>query len=217
MTESERNPDLRTRLIDAAEAEISEKGLSGLKARSVTARAGCALGAIYTAVSDLDELVLRVNSRTLARLGEALTPPSHAQGPEAVTLALADAYAVFALKNRRLWSALFEHRLPEGVPMPDWHRTEHEVLIARIGAPLSQLRPDLPQAALHLRVRTLFGAVHGVVHLALQGRLVGLPESALRAEVAALVTTLVMGARQAEGTGRGMVGGEGLEPPTFSV
>jgi AcrR family transcriptional regulator len=191
--------DLRTRLIDAAEAEIAEKGLLGLKARDVTTRAGCALGAIYNAVADLDELVMRVNSRTLERLGTALAPASDAGTPQRVTLALADAYAVFALENRRLWSALFEHRLPEGVPMPDWHRAEHEVLIARIGAPLSHLRPDLPEAAISLRVRTLFGAVHGVVHLALQGRLVGVPEPMLRQEVAALVGALVIGAQAASG------------------
>lgn len=195
--EKDRKADLRTRLIDAAEAEIAEKGLLGLKARDVTQRAGCALGAIYNAVADLDELVMRVNSHTLERLGAALAPASDVGSPEAITLALADAYAVFALENRRLWSALFEHRLPEGVEMPDWHRQEHEVLIARIVAPLRELRPDLPDADIRLRVRTLFGAVHGVVHLALQGRLVGVPEPQLRQEVAALVGALVIGARMA--------------------
>jgi len=197
--EKDRKVDLRTRLIAAAEAEIAEKGLLGLKARDVTQRAGCALGAIYNAVADLDELILRVNSRTLERLGAALAPASGAGSPEAVTLALADAYAVFALENRRLWSALFEHRLPEGVEMPDWHRQEHEVLIARIVEPLHRLRPDLPEAEVRLRVRTLFGAVHGVVHLALQGRLVGVPEPLLRQEVAALVGALVAGAKLAVG------------------
>jgi AcrR family transcriptional regulator len=195
--ETARKADLRTRLILAAEAEIAERGLLGLKARDVTQRAGCALGAIYNAVADLDELVMRVNSRTLDRLGAALAPASGAGSPEAVTLALADAYAVFALENRRLWSALFEHRLPEGVDMPEWHRAEHEVLIARIGAPLRGLRPDLPEEEIRLRVRTLFGAVHGVVHLALQGRLVGVPEPLLRQELAALVSALVAGARLA--------------------
>lgn len=199
--ETDRKIDLRTRLIAAAEAEIAEKGLLGLKARDVTQRAGCALGAIYNAVADLDELVMRVNSRTLERLGASLAPASGAGSPEAVTLALADAYAVFALENRRLWSALFEHRLPEGVEMPDWHRQEHEVLIARILAPLQRLRPDLPDDEIRLRVRTLFGAVHGVVHLALQGRLVGVPEPLLRQEVAALVGALVLGAKVARSGG----------------
>ena len=193
--ETDRKADLRTRLIEAAEAAIVEKGLAGLKARDVTQRAGCALGAIYNAVADLDELVMRVNSRTLERLGAALAPASTSGPPEAVTLALADAYAVFALENRRLWSALFEHRLPEGVEMPEWHRQEHDVLIARIVAPLRGLRPDLAEADIGLRVRTLFGAVHGVVHLALQGRLVGVPEPLLRQEIAALVGALVLGAK----------------------
>jgi AcrR family transcriptional regulator len=206
MQETDRKTDLRTRLIVAAEAEIAEKGLLGLKARDVTQRAGCALGAIYNAVADLDELVMRVNSRTLERLGAALAPASDAGSPEAVTLALADAYAVFALQNRRLWSALFEHRLPEGTEMPEWHQQEHEVLIARIGAPLQTLRPDLPVEEIRLRVRTLFGAVHGVVHLALQGRLVGVPEPLLRQEVAALVGALVLGAKVARSGG--MQGGD---------
>jgi hypothetical protein len=63
--------------------------------------------------------------------------------------------------------------------------------------PLRQLRPDLPETEIRLRVRTLFGAVHGVVHLALQGRLVGVPEPQLRQEVAALVGALVIGAKMA--------------------
>lgn len=193
-------PDLKTRLIDAAEAEIAEKGLAGLKARGVSARAGSALGGLYTAFEDLDRLVLHVNSRTLARLGAALSAPEQPAPPEAVMQALAAAYARFALKNRRLWSALFEHRLPEGVEMPDWHRDEHEVLIARIGAPLAMLRPDLPPEQRGLRVRTLFGAVHGVVHLSLQERLVGLPEAQLLSEIAALVHALIHGSG-GEGSG----------------
>ena len=72
--------DLKERLTTAAEALIIEHGLGGLKARDVTQRAGCALGAIYNAVADLDELVMRVNSRTLQRLGAALAPASGAGG-----------------------------------------------------------------------------------------------------------------------------------------
>ncbi|MDP1576936.1 MAG: hypothetical protein Q8L76_09260 [Cypionkella sp.] len=44
----------------------------GAKARNVTADAGCALGAMYTAFEDLDWLILQVNARILARLGAAL-------------------------------------------------------------------------------------------------------------------------------------------------
>lgn len=194
----ERRAELQHRLIDAAETQIATQGLAGLKAREVTAEAGCALGALYTAFEDLDRLVLHVNSRTLARMGAALREAATAAGedPEAVLQALAATYTDFALAHRRLWLALFEHRLPEGVEMPDWHRREHEVLITVIVPPLAKLRPDLDLAALTLRARTVFAATHGVVALALQGRFVGVPVELLRAEVAALVETMARGARQ---------------------
>ena len=191
----EKRADLRARLIEAAEEEIRAEGLTGLKARAVTARAGCALGALYNAVEDLDMLVLHVNSRTLARMGEALRAslPGPEASPAAALQALAARYADFAVENRNLWRALFEHRLPEGREIPDWHKRDHAVLIEVIVPPLARMRPDLPAEALILRARTTFAAVHGVVHLALQGQFVGVPLAQLKPEVAALVETMVQG------------------------
>ncbi len=191
----EKKADLRHRLIDAAEAQIALGGLAGLKARDVTQGAGCALGALYTAFDDLDALILHVNTRTLNRLGAALKAAVPPGGTPGETMqALSATYVDFALENRRLWSALFEHRLPEGVVPPDWHRQNHGVLIAQIVPPLRVLRPDLDEGQTMLRARTTFAAVHGVVHLSLQGRFVGVPETALRSEVAALVEALTRGA-----------------------
>ena len=190
----ENRDDLKKRLVDAAEARIAAGGLSGLKARDVTADAGCALGALYNVVEDLDRLILLVNSRTLARLGETLKAAvPEGAAPKQVMAALAQAYVGFALENTRLWSALFRHRLPDGVEVPDWHRAEHGVLIEQIIAPLSHLRPDLDAQMLRRRAGTVFAAVHGVVQLALTGRFVGTPRAALREEVAALVDAMTRG------------------------
>lgn len=190
----EARDDLRKRLIDAAEARIAAQGLRGLKARDVTADAGCALGALYTAFDDLDRLILQVNSRTLARLGGELQAavPQGADAKDAMA-ALAQGYVTFALGNLHLWSALFNHRLPEGIEAPDWHRAEHAVLIAQIIPPLAALRPDLGPDALQQRAKTVFAAVHGVVQLALHGRFVGTPREVLADEVAALVQAMTRG------------------------
>lgn len=192
----EKRTELKARLIEAAEDQILQHGLAGLKARAVTAQAGCALGALYNAFEDLDRLVLHVNSRTLARLGAALRAalPEPEAAPEAMMQALAAAYVAFACSNRALWIALFEHRLPEGSEMPDWHRQDHAVLIEVLTGPLARLRPDLDPPALQLRARTTFAAVHGVVLLALQGRFVGVPVEMLHEEVAALVRAMTRGA-----------------------
>ncbi|MFT5798559.1 MAG: AcrR family transcriptional regulator [Candidatus Azotimanducaceae bacterium] len=186
--------DLRNRLIDAAEATISEKGLRGLKARDVTAKAGCALGALYNAVEDLDQLIMLVNSRTLAKLGNALKQaiPKNAS-PTDTMQSLAGAYVAFALEQTQLWSAVFNHKLSEDTVVPDWHTAEYPVLISEIIAPLSKLRPDLEPDALTLRAQTIFASVHGVVQLAIHGRFVGTPLSLLASEVAALVDAMTRG------------------------
>ena len=54
-------------LISAAEKAIAAKGLAGLKSRELAAEIGVANGAVFNLVDDMDELVLRVGSRTLAR------------------------------------------------------------------------------------------------------------------------------------------------------
>jgi AcrR family transcriptional regulator len=186
--------DLRTRLIDAAERRIAVQGLAGLKAREVTGDAGCALGALYNAFDDLDELILHVSSRTLRRLGVALAASqTETDPPDAAMAALARAYVTFALENRNLWSALFKHWLPDGRDVPDWHLADHAALIDRIIGPLAALRPDLGADMLRLRARTLFAAVHGVVQLALEGRFVGAPPERIASEVEALVRAMTRG------------------------
>lgn len=187
--------DLRQRLISAATVELEEKGLKGLKAREITQRAGCALGALYNVAEDLDMLILMVNTTTLSDLGETLrasvTPPL--ETPETTLQALAKAYIDFSVANQNRWLALFEHRLAQDTEMPDWHKSNHAILIDVIAPPLKALRPDLEQEQLALRARTIFAAVHGVVHLSLQGQFVGVPIEDLRQEVESLVSTMTRG------------------------
>ena len=64
---------------------------------------------------------------------------------------------------------------------------------------MAELRPDLDDDALRHRSRTLFAAVHGVVHLSLSGRFIGTPRAALLDEVQALVDALTRGLGQAPG------------------
>ena len=68
---AERRDKLRDALIDAAERTLETQGLRALRARDLAAEVGCAVGAIYNAVADLDELIYAVNARTLAALADA--------------------------------------------------------------------------------------------------------------------------------------------------
>lgn len=186
--------DLKGRLVAAAEAHIQSSGLGGLRARDITADAGCALGALYTAFADLDELILHVNSITLERLGAALREEAtSALEPRGKLKALAKAYLGFARDNRMLWAALFEHRMAPGVPVPEWHLAEHAVLIQHLVEPLAALRPTADTPELLARARTLFSAVHGIVAISLEDRFIGLAPTDLEAELLNFVDVLVTG------------------------
>jgi AcrR family transcriptional regulator len=200
---AERRERLKETLADAAERAVATRGLGGLKARDLAREVGCALGAIYTVFPDLDALILAVNSRTLALLDRHLTAfgrsePAGAgkgKGPDPVDrlVALALGYLEFAATHRLRWRALFGHRLPEGQAVPDWHLAEQLRLFAHIEEPLRAIRPDLDGPALALLARSLFSAVHGVVSLGLEEKLVAIPMAALRDQTALIVSAAARG------------------------
>src|SRR5258708_39084836 len=114
----ERHGKLRDALILAAERSIRAKGLAGLKTRDLARDIGCANGAVYNLVEDMDELILRVGSRTLDRLDTALIEAESAGAASAAEtlVRIALAYCDFAADNLELWRALVEHRSAPNKP-----------------------------------------------------------------------------------------------------
>ena len=196
---AQRRSRLRERLLDAAGQTISARGLSGLKARDLAAEAGCALGAIYTAFDDLDELILRVNVATLERLEAALDAALRDAGPAQALLALARAYLDFARREEPSWRALFEHRLARGAPVPDWYAQARNRLFGRLEAPLAELLPQQDSADRARLARTLFSAVHGVVALGLEEKIAATPPETLDAQLETLVRLIAAGLARESG------------------
>jgi AcrR family transcriptional regulator len=193
----EKREDLRARLIEAATARIIAGGLTSLRARDVTSDAGCALGALYNVFADLDDLVMHVNSATLKQLDTAIgVAISGVDDPGEVLKVLALGYLAFARENRALWRALFEHHLPDDAEQPHWQLAEHEALIEHIVEPLAKLQPALNDKELRIRSRSLFAAVHGIISISLEGRFVGIAETALATELSRFVEIMIAGLRE---------------------
>ena len=193
----ERREDLRSRLIEAARARIIAGGLKGLRARDVTSDAGCALGALYNAFADLDDLIMHVNSMTLQRLDAAIgSALGDIVDPGETLKVLARSYLGFAREHEALWRALFDHHLPPDAAQPHWQLAEHEALIEHIVAPLAELQPQLDGKQLRIRGRSLFAAVHGIVSLSLERRFVGIAEADLANEIDQFVGTMVAGLKE---------------------
>ena len=190
----EKRQDLKARIIEAAERRIEESGVESLRARDVMSDVGAALGGLYNMFADLDDLVLQVNSRTLARLkAELETGATPNDAPGAALTRLGLAYLRFVRTHPRLWSALFQHPFAAGKPIPDWHRAEQGELLSYLIVALRPLQPKLSETALALRARTLFGAIHGIVETSLAERFVGLGEPDLEREIEAFIALMVRG------------------------
>jgi len=201
----ERREQLKTALIDAAEAIIAKDGLAALRARDLAAAVGCALGAIYNAFPDLDAIVIAVNMRTLALLDRNLTEAAdrksikggvNSQDPDlAQLIGLALAYLEFAAKHGPRWRALFEHRLPDGQAVPVRYMAEQNRIFLFVEEPLRAIRPDLTATELTLLARVLFSAVHGIVSLGLEEKLGEIQPLRLREQTAVVVAALARGLR----------------------
>ena len=191
----ERRAKLREALIEAAERAIAAKGLGGLRTRELADEIGIANGGVYNLVDDLDELILRVGSRTLARLDASLSLAeiSGPATPREMLVRIAVAYCDFASDNLELWRALFEHRMQAGKEVPDWAIGEQMDLFRHIYRPLAVLFPQRTPEQLSITSRSLFSAVHGMVALGLEQKLIAVPIKALRSEITRLVQAMIDG------------------------
>jgi AcrR family transcriptional regulator len=199
----QRRARLREALVAAAEQAIEQQGIATLRARALAQEVGCAVGAIYNVVEDLDDLVLLVNARTLAALERELIAADRADEPPAQganaaiarLVRMAIAYLDFAAAHTARWRTLFEHRMPAGREVPAWYREEQQRLFAYVEELLLELQGQESRVRRALLARSLFSAVHGLVVLGLEEKLQTIPLPVLREQVRFVVTAI----------GRGMV------------
>ena len=184
---------LRERVLSVAAALVGAEGLASLKVRDVAAAAGCSVGSIYNAYADIDDLVIAVNRRTLLRLDAWLERATWGVPRERILQALAAGYLDFATAETRSLRALFEHRMTDARPFPEDHLHLVEATFSRIAAPLANLLPETPPAEVAVLARTLFSAVHGIIILGLEERIVAVLPVDLRSQVALFVEVFEAG------------------------
>jgi AcrR family transcriptional regulator len=206
-TADRRRAQLRAALVVAAERAVEREGLRGLRARALAEEVGCAVGAIYNVVDDLDGLVLLVNARTLTALERELSAAdqevpgtqsatSDAVGPNAAITRLvrmALAYLDFAAAHTPRWRALFEHRMPAGQDVPDWYREQQQRLFGYVEELLLTLQAEESRVRRALLARSLFSAVHGLVVLGLEEKLQAIPLPVLREQIRFVVNAIGRG------------------------
>ncbi len=172
---------LREKLIAVAEALVLQGGTQALTARALAAHIGYSLGHVYNLVSDLDELVLLINARTLTRLMDALEDAlEEVTGPARITK-LAEAYLDFCQKNSALWGLALSHRLAAGRELPADYAALIGALPTLVGRELKSLYPKRSSEQIKRDVAVLWSGLYGLSTLDNSGRLnlIGAPKAEL--------------------------------------
>ncbi len=180
---------LRREVVDKTAIVLAAEGLEAVQARRIAAEAGCSVGTLYNLFGDIDGLMLAVNAATLAMLGRVVGAAS--ENLEGLPLAerltqLARAYMQFAIDNHRRWDAVFRHRLLPGKEVPQSYVDDQERLLDVIARALEDTIGD--EERRRATARTLFGAVHGIVVLALDNRLGGRLRGELDEQLQRIIT-----------------------------
>lgn len=172
----------RQQIVEIARSIIATKGLESLKVRDVADAAGCSVGSVYNEFGDFDGVILTVNRETVKELTVRLGQVP-AEDPVRQLYGLAATYLEFFAEHANLLRSLFEHRMEDDRPYPDDILQMVMDAFALMHPPLVRLLPNADDVQIALLSRTLFSAVHGIISLGLEERMVAVPPQMLRQQL----------------------------------
>jgi AcrR family transcriptional regulator len=182
----------RLQILEIARSIIATKALRSLKVRDVAEAAGCSVGSVYNEFGDFDGVILTVNRETVQALTERLGGVP-AEDPVRQLYGLAETYLEFFAENANLLRSLFEHRMEDDRPYPDDILQMVMDAFALMHLPLVRVLPDADDVEIALLSRTLFSAVHGIISLGLEERMVAVPPQMLRQQVTQFLDAHLLG------------------------
>lgn len=166
--------ELQTLILAEGQRLLAEVGYVRFSAREVAKRIGYSIGTIFNVFGSHDALLTELNSRTFVLWAESLRDKLAASGEDRIA-ALVEGYFDFAEANPNLWMAIYDHRLPPGVDLPEDYRRLRAALTGIIETEVARVLPHAGSGEVAMLTRSLVATVHGHCAFALTGtfRLLG--------------------------------------------
>jgi AcrR family transcriptional regulator len=178
--------ELRALIVAEAHKHMAEVGFLRFSAREVAKRIGYSIGTLYNVFGSLDALLVAVNTRTFDLWVEHLSRHLDRAGKDRIA-AMVEGYFSFAERNPNLWMAIYDHRLPHDMTMPDGDAQQRGRLTRMVEAELARALGVPDDDRLARLTRSLVAVVHGHCSFALTGTFTLLgetdPEAAALARV----------------------------------
>jgi AcrR family transcriptional regulator len=106
--------ELRKMSLVAAQEIVAKEGLSKLSTRKVAEQIGYTVGTLYQLFLDADDLIERMNAKTLSTLREYCKDVDLTSEPAISLTKLSKRYIQFTKEHKHLWAAIIEFQLPDG-------------------------------------------------------------------------------------------------------
>ncbi len=139
---------------------MAERGFAGFSARRVARAIGYSVGTLYNVFPSHDYLVSAINARTFELWTAHLRGNLERSGEDRIK-ALVEAYFSFARDNPNLWMAIYDHRLPPGMVMPEADAERRAELVGIVVAEVAKVVQDRSPEELQRLARSLIATVHG--------------------------------------------------------
>jgi AcrR family transcriptional regulator len=166
--------DLKNALIKAGVEILSKEGVGGLTLRKVAKRAGVSHSAPYAHFKDRQSLIAAISTEGFRQLYEQLNAAfyAHADDPEAQLVESAWAYVQFAMNNPDTFKIMFSGVLEKEKDYSSFVEIssktfERVVKIVQVCQRANILKPGPAE----LVAVSVWGQVHGIISLALEGQI----------------------------------------------
>ena len=170
-------PELRDLFVAEGHRHLAEVGFARFSAREVAKGVGYSVGTIYNVFGSLDGLLVAINTHTFTLWAEHLRGRLAMPGGDRIRT-LVEGYFAFASGEGGRWMAIYDHRLPPDMAMPQDDARERAVLTQIVAGELAAALPATSAAEAEHLTYSLVAAVHGHCSFALTGTfaLLGLPD-----------------------------------------
>lgn len=160
--------ELEEMILATGHALMAEQGFARFSAREVAKRIGYSVGTIYNVFGSADALVLAINTRTFGLWADYLRSALVDAGDDRIR-ALVAAYFAFASEHPHLWMAIYDHRLPAGMIMPEADAAARGILTGVVTAEVAAALGEPEDERAANLSRSLIATVHGHCAFALTG------------------------------------------------
>ena len=163
--------ELHRMVLNAARKIVRKEGLDALTTRRIANSIGYTVGTLYQHFKDSDHLIEQMNAETIDIFRARCEKVDFSKGPAASLRQLVEVYIAYNQRNRRLWNAIFDHKLPAGYQRQEVYLVAVRRLVDVVEGAIAPLFKPNQNAARRHDANLLWSSLYGIASLSASQRL----------------------------------------------